>query len=45
MSMAFLMFGSIEEMGYDRNSYYIYKKEIKIKIVDYHTDYRDNNPG
>jgi hypothetical protein len=27
MSMAFLMFGSIEEMGYDRNSYYIYKKK------------------
>ena len=32
MSMAFLMFGSIEEMGYDRNSYYIYKK-IKSLII------------
>lgn len=29
MSMAFFMFGSIEEMGYDRNSYYIYDLRVK----------------
>ena len=33
MSMAFLMFGSIEEMGYDRNSYYIYKIKSLIIIL------------
>lgn len=28
------MFGSIEEMGYDRNSYYIYKRnKIKSLII------------
>ena len=33
MSMAFLMSGIIEKMGYDRNSYYIYKIKSLIIIL------------